>query len=195
MCVMRRTLLITLIGPLSALMLAAPAGADSEQDRQFISALRSAGWTINSASMLISQGHMVCNEGLAHGVSWQEMRSSLMGSGYSKLDSSTLISKAVSVYCPERADAIAGLETDSGGAGGGDRDDLFVQQLKRNQNISIDKGAAVDMAKTACDAPLAGVGLYNAWQRMQQRYPKYDLNTVAMVMSQGVLAYCPGRLR
>ncbi len=195
MCVMRRTLLIGLIGPLSALMFAAPAGAESEQDRQFISALRSAGWTINSASTLISQGHMVCNEGLAHGVSWQEMRTTLMGYGYSKLDSSTLISRAVSVYCPERADAIAGLEDASGDAGVGDRDDLFVQQLKRNHNISIDKGAAVDIAKTGCDAPLAGIGLYNAQQRMQHRYPKYDMNTVAMVMAQGVLAYCPERLR
>lgn len=195
MCVMRRTLLISVIGPLSALMLAAPAGADTGQDRQFLAALRAAGLTINSASAVISQGHMVCNEGLAHGVSWQEMRSTLMSSGYSKLDSSTLISKAVSVYCPDRADAIAGLEDASDDGDVGDRDDLFVRQLKQNQNISIDKGAAVDMAKAGCAAPLAGVGLYNEMQRMQQRYPKYPLGTVAMVMSQGVLAYCPERLR
>ena len=75
-----------------------------------------------------------------------------------------------------------------------DRDGLFVESLKRNQRIAIDEDAAVDMARTACNAPTAGVGLYNAQQAMQQRYPQYDPNTVAMVMAQGVLAYCPGRL-
>lgn len=76
----------------------------------------------------------------------------------------------------------------------GDQGDLFVQQLKRNQYISIDEGAAVDMAKTACNAPLQGAGLYNAQQAMQQRHPEYDLNIVATVMAQGVLMYCPDRL-
>lgn len=134
------------------------------------------------------------NEGLAHGVSWQEMQATLMGYGYSKLDSSTLISKSVSVDCPDRDGVIADIENDSSDAGADDHDDLFVQQLKRDQRISIEKDAAVDMAKTACKAPLAGVGLYDAWQAMQQRYPKYDLNTVARVKSAVVLVYCPERL-
>ena len=75
-----------------------------------------------------------------------------------------------------------------------DQDSRFVQQLKQNQGISVDEDAAVDMAETACDAPTAGVGLYDAQQAMHQRYPEYDANTVAIVMAQGVLAYCPERL-
>lgn len=74
-----------------------------------------------------------------------------------------------------------------------DIDDDFVDMLNQN-GISIGKGAAVDMAETACDSPGAGVGYANALQEMQQRYPKYDINTVARVMSQGVLVYCPERL-
>ena len=72
-------------------------------------------------------------------------------------------------------------------------DEQFVQYLQRN-GISIDEDAAVDMAETACDAPLAGFGYSNALQAMQQQYPEFDINTVARVMSQGVLAYCPERL-
>lgn len=95
----------------AALVLSAPAYADNDQDRQFLSALTSAGWSINNASGLVTEGRMVCVEGLAHGVSWQEIRSVLMGKGYSALDSSTLISKAVSVYCPQRRAAIADMDT------------------------------------------------------------------------------------
>lgn len=94
-----------------ALTLCPPAQADSDQDRQFLVALTSAGWSINNASGLITEGRMVCVEGLAHGVSWQEMRSTLMGNGYSKLDSSTLIAKAVAVYCPHRQSAIADMDS------------------------------------------------------------------------------------
>lgn len=82
----------------------------------------------------------------------------------------------------------------SSGGFAADQGDEFVQGLKRNQRISIDEDAAVDMATAACNAPLQGVGLYNAQQAMQQRHPEYDLNIVAVVMAQGVLVYCPERL-
>ena len=74
-----------------------------------------------------------------------------------------------------------------------DIDDDFVDMLNQN-GISIGKGAAVEMAETACNSPLAGTGYANALQEMQQRYPKYDINTVARVMAAGILAYCPQRL-
>jgi hypothetical protein len=54
--------------------------------------------------------------------------------------------------------------------------------------------AAADIASVACKAPIAGVGLYNAQRALQKRYPEYSLNTVAIVMSAGVLAYCADRL-
>jgi hypothetical protein len=176
-----------------AVSLAAPAQADSAQDRQYLSELGSAGLTITNPSTAISHAHLVCNEGLGHGVSVQEMRTTMTSWGYSSNDASTVIATAVSVYCPEHSDDVAGAGggSDSGSSDAGDQ---FVQQLRRNQNISIDKGAAMDMADTACRAPLAGVGLYNAWQVMQQRYPKYSLNTVASVMSKGVVIFCPQRL-
>jgi hypothetical protein len=108
-----------------ALVLCAPAQADNDQDRQFLSTLTSAGWSINNASGLISQGHMVCNEGLAHGVSWQEIRTTLMGYGYSSLDSSTLITQAVSVYCPQRKSAIAGMDSGARTAGPSTNDEWW----------------------------------------------------------------------
>ena len=74
-----------------------------------------------------------------------------------------------------------------------DTDDDFVDLLNQN-GISIDKDVAVEMAETACDSPTAGVGLYKAMQAMQQEYPQYSLGTVGLVMSQGVLAFCPERL-
>lgn len=80
------------------------------------------------------------------------------------------------------------------GCGGSAQDDQFSQDLKQKWGISIDAGAASEMAKTACKAPMSGLGLFNAQQGMQQRYPDYDLNTVARVMAAGVLAYCPERL-
>lgn len=80
------------------------------------------------------------------------------------------------------------------GCGGSAQDDRFGQQLEQKWGISIDQGAAVQMAKAACKAPIAGTGLYKAQQDMQQRYPKYNLNTVARVMAAGVLEYCPERL-
>lgn len=185
-------LLSGVITIVAALVLAAPAQADNKQDQSFLSALTSAGWSIKNASGLIAHGQMVCNEGLAHGVSWQEMRSTLISWGYSQVDASTLITKAVSSYCPHRKEAIANMDT--GTAATGDYDDMFVRQLERNQGIKIDKAAALDMAKTACTAPaLAGPGWYNAFQSMKQRYPSYG-NSVANVMAQGILAYCPERL-
>lgn len=117
-----------------------------------------------------------------------------MSYGYSSLDASTLIRNAVSVYCPDRDDALTDIENGSNGSGAKDPGELFVEQLRRKQGISIDKDAAVDMAQTACKVPLAGVGLYNAWQAMQQRYPEYNINVVAAVMANGVVAYCPERM-
>lgn len=102
---MGRKLLVGILGPvlaLSALVLAAPSGADTaEEDRQFLTALKSIGWEIYDPTVLISQGHMVCNEGLAHGVSWREMRGQLMNWGYSLYDASLLIANATFAYCPE----------------------------------------------------------------------------------------------
>jgi hypothetical protein len=74
------------------------------------------------------------------------------------------------------------------------QDDLFNDYLNETLGISIDQDAAVDMAKTACEAPRAGIGLSNAWDEMGQRYPEYDINTIARVMSAANLAYCPDRL-
>ena len=75
-----------------------------------------------------------------------------------------------------------------------DQDDMFVEMLEQKYGIIMDSDAAVDMAKVACEAPMAGVGLYNTQRALQQRYPENSLNTVATVMSAGVLAYCPERL-
>lgn len=117
-----------------------------------------------------------------------------MSYGYSRLDASTLIIKAISVFCPAYDGVIADIERGLDNAGSVTQDDAFVQQLQQNLGISIDKNVAVDMARTACKAPLAGTGLYNAQQAMQQRYPRCTLSTVALVMAQGVRAYCPNRL-
>jgi hypothetical protein len=80
------------------------------------------------------------------------------------------------------------------GCGGTPQDNQFSQQLEQKWGISIDKRAAAEMAKAACKAPIAGIGLYNAQLAMQQRYPEYDLNTIGRVMSAGVLEYCPDKL-
>lgn len=84
---------------------AAPAAADiDEQDRQFLSTMESIGWNIYDPQRLISEAHMVCNEGLGHGVSWPKIRAGLMGWGYSVFDASLLIANAVDIYCPEHAE-------------------------------------------------------------------------------------------
>ncbi|MGU3651855.1 DUF732 domain-containing protein [Mycolicibacterium sp. A43C] len=190
-----KALLIGAATVLSVVGLAATAHADTaDQNNQFLEMLKSRGWSIINANVLTLQGHMVCNEGLGHGVSAREISAQLMSYGYSALDSSSLISSAVSAFCPDRRGAITDIEHEAPSREIGDQGDLFVQNLKLNQHISIDKGAAADMARTACDAPLQGVGLYNAQQAMQQRHPEYDLNIVATVMAQGVLMYCPDRL-
>jgi hypothetical protein len=178
------------------LAIATPAAADTDaQDRQFLSALKAAGWTIYNPLQIIGEGRKICFEGFAHGVTWQEMHATMTGPswGYSQKDATSLIVQSVAVYCPKYSDDIAGIGNNSGKASGGNRDDQFVQKLNRN-GISIDKATAVDMAKTACNAPLAGTGYYNALQAMKKRYPKFDLNTIGVVMSQGVLAYCPERM-
>jgi hypothetical protein len=113
---MGRKLLVGVLGPvlaLSAVTLAAPAEADtSEEDHQFLTTLESIGWEIYDPTVLISQAHMVCNEGLAHGVSWREIRGQLMNWGYSLWDASLLINNAILVYCPSHDDVIAELEHD-----------------------------------------------------------------------------------
>lgn len=84
---------------------AAPAGADlAEQDAQFLTTLRSIGWKNYDAEVLTTHGQMVCNEGLAHRVSWHEIRRILMSYGYSLVDASLLTYNAVLAYCPERTD-------------------------------------------------------------------------------------------
>ena len=102
---MGRNLLFCILGPalaLCAVILAGPSQADiSEKDRQFLTSLKSIRWEIYDPTVLISQGHMVCNEGLAHGVSWREMRGQLMNWGYSLFDASLLIANANFAYCPE----------------------------------------------------------------------------------------------
>ena len=54
------------------MVFAAPAGADP-QDQQFFRTLDRLGFVMADPPLLISQGRMICNEGLAHGVSWGEM--------------------------------------------------------------------------------------------------------------------------
>ncbi|WP_396910372.1 DUF732 domain-containing protein [Mycolicibacterium sp.] len=103
---MGRKLLVGVVGAvleLAAIILAAPSGADTAEDRQFLTTLKSIGWEIHDPTLLLSQAHMVCNEGLAHGVSIQEMRSQLTNWGYSSRDASTLIDSAIRVYCPKFA--------------------------------------------------------------------------------------------
>lgn len=96
---------------LLALIFAIPAQANtSEQDRQFLAALRSAGWTIKSADVVTTQARMVCNEGLGHGVTVTEMHSTLQGWGYSSKDAATLIAQAVKTYCPQYTAAVNGFD-------------------------------------------------------------------------------------
>jgi hypothetical protein len=75
-----------------------------------------------------------------------------------------------------------------------DQDDMFVKMLEQQYGITMDTDAAVDIASSGCEAPTTGVGLYQSQQALQQRYHDYSLNTIATVMSAGVLVYCPERL-
>lgn len=74
------------------------------------------------------------------------------------------------------------------------RDAMFADTLEQHYGISMDTDTAVDIAQVACESPTAGVGFYNAAQRLQQRYPDYSPNTISRVMAAGLLAYCPERL-
>lgn len=103
-----------------------------------------------------------------------------------------VIAAAISVGCSRNGDAMD--ESPGGSSRTADRDATFVKSLERNQGIIIDEDAAVAMAHGGCEAPMAGVGLYNAQRQLHDRYPEYDVNTVAMVMAQGVLMYCPEQL-
>jgi hypothetical protein len=81
--------------------------------------------------------------------------------------------------------AVIGLGSrDQGSLHANDQDDMFVEMLEQQHGITMDRDAAVDMAKAACQAPIAGVGLYNAQRELQQRYPDNSLNTVATVIAQ-----------
>lgn len=107
MCFMGRKLLLGILGlvlVLSAFLQAAPSGADAEQDYELLTTLDAVGVEITDPALVLQQARMVCNEGLAHGVSWQEMRSQLMNWGYSLHDASLLIANAISTYCPEYTD-------------------------------------------------------------------------------------------
>jgi hypothetical protein len=92
------------------------------------------------------------------------------------------------------ATAAVGLLVAAAPAHADDQDDMFVELLEQQYGITMDSDAAVDIASVACEAPIAGVGLYNTQRALQQRYPDNSLNTVATVMSAGVLAFCPERL-
>ncbi len=92
-----------------ALLGAPHAEADTtEKDRQFLSALQAIGWKITNPAKLTSQANLVCNEGLAHGVSVLEMRNALTELGYSSRDATALIDNAVRVYCPKYSNALLG---------------------------------------------------------------------------------------
>lgn len=88
------------IAAVALVVCAAPAGADS-QNQQFFRALDGLGFVITDPPLLISQGHMICNEGLAHGVSWGEMHGQLLQWGYSHNSASKLAIAAINTYCPQ----------------------------------------------------------------------------------------------
>ena len=73
------------------------------------------------------------------------------------------------------------------------RDEELVQQMEAI-GISIDTSTVNDMAEIACESPSAGIGYYNVLQEVQQQYPEYSLNEVALVMANSKVAYCPERL-
>lgn len=86
------------------ILFAAPAVADtSEQDHRFLTTMKSIGWQITNPTALTGWAHMVCNEGLAHGVSWREMQATLMSMGHKRMDVDLFIFNAIDVYCPEYA--------------------------------------------------------------------------------------------
>ncbi|SKG74891.1 Protein of uncharacterised function (DUF732) [Mycobacteroides abscessus subsp. bolletii] len=78
-----------------------------------------------------------------------------------------------------------------------DQADVFAQTLTNQYGIEVDSATAADIANVACDAPLQGVGLYQAQQALAQRHPEINRtnpNAVGVAMSAAVLAYCPERL-
>ncbi|QNJ91195.1 DUF732 domain-containing protein [Mycolicibacterium fluoranthenivorans] len=112
-------MLVSVAVVLLSVVLAVPAQADKgEQDRQFLAALMSAGWTITSADVLVGKAHQICNEGFGHGVTRQEMQTTLISWGHSSRDASTLIDKSIGVYCPQYAAAISGGTAPSPGSTG-----------------------------------------------------------------------------
>lgn len=75
-----------------------------------------------------------------------------------------------------------------------DIDADFVDMLNSSYGISIDKKTAANLAKTACESPTAGPQYVSVLEAMQERYPKYSLNTIGIIMSAALLGYCPDRL-
>ncbi|SCX15210.1 hypothetical protein SAMN02799620_02017 [Mycolicibacterium fluoranthenivorans] len=55
---------------------------------------------------------MVCNEGLAHGVGWREIRARMIGWGYSVWASSLVIANATFTYCPEHREVADEIQAD-----------------------------------------------------------------------------------
>ncbi|MFI5508965.1 DUF732 domain-containing protein [Mycobacterium sp. NPDC051804] len=84
----------------AAVTWAAPAGAEPE-DQQYFRALDRLGFVITDPPLLISQGRMICNEGLAHNVSWGEMHGQMLNWGYSHDSASVIAVAAIETYCPE----------------------------------------------------------------------------------------------
>jgi hypothetical protein len=81
---------------------APPGGADTtEQDYRFLSTMKSLGFRIIDPAQFISNARMVCNEGLAHGVSWQKIQAQIIGWGTKPLDADFFIYNAIGVYCPQ----------------------------------------------------------------------------------------------
>jgi len=88
------------------LVCSAPAVADTE-DQQFFSRLNALGFVVTDPALLRSQGHMICNEGLRHGVSWGEMHGQLLQWGYSHSEASILGIAAINSYCPQYSSVAA----------------------------------------------------------------------------------------
>jgi len=146
----------------------APAVADlAEADSRFLTTLRSLGWTIYNPDGLTSQAHMVCNEGLEHGVSWHEMHSLLTKrDGYSSVDASTLIATAIRVYCPKYAEVIDDISPKSADGQTGEGravspvqaagpDDVFLKQLaakgvKIGGEVSAERAIKIGRQQCCC---------------------------------------------
>jgi hypothetical protein len=71
------------------------------QDQQFFRALERLGFVLYDPPLAITHGHMICDEGLAHGVSWGEMHGQMLQWGYTHDAASKLAIAAIETYCPQ----------------------------------------------------------------------------------------------